>query len=172
MSGENDFPVSETSLYERDLYVGITVAWYQMQPHGLSADHVLRPYVLGTGFASSVKDAPTRVDLEHVTATCALILCSNPWELDGLRKILDTQSISRPPRHELDPVCAWWLPLDRPSILGVHYWELGNGIVELRRLSRFEKPPALHFGRFSAERTEREAAAIGRQQGGVHEPAR
>lgn len=38
------------------------------------------------------------------------------------------------------------------GVLGVHYWELANGIVELRRLARFDKPPALRFGRVPSQR--------------------
>jgi hypothetical protein len=54
--------------------------------------------------------------------------------------------------------------VDQPSLLGVHYWELGSGIVELKRLSKFEKPPILQFGRFAAQKKEREAAANGRRR--------
>jgi hypothetical protein len=147
MTDDEDFPMSEASLFERDLYVEITMAWYQMQSHGLAVDRPMRSYVLGNGFAESVKDSPPRLDLQHISAICALVISSNSWELDDLRKVLDTQRIGGRPRSALDPVCAWWYPLDKPSVLGVHYWELGNGLVELRRLARFDKPPALLFGR-------------------------
>jgi hypothetical protein len=147
MTDEEDFPMSEASLFERDLYLEITIAWYQMQTHGSTVDHALRSYVLGRGFADSVKDSLSRVDLQHVSAICALLVSSNSWELDDLQKVLDMQSIGRRPRSALDPVCAWWYPLDKPSVFGVHYWELANGLVELRRLARFDKPPALYFGR-------------------------
>jgi hypothetical protein len=163
MSDVEDFPISEASLYERDLYVEITIAWYQRRPHELHIDRALRPYVLGTGFANSVRDSPPRVDLEHVAAICALLVCSQPWQLDGLQKVVDTQSIGRAPKDELDPICAWWYPLDKPCVLGVHYWELGSGTVELRRLSRFDKPPALQFGRFAGRRTDRKAAPTSRR---------
>lgn len=151
MSGEQGFPMSEASLYERDLYVEIIMSWYQMQPHGLGIDHAFRPYVLGAGFASSVRDSEAHVKLEHVGAMCALVVSSQPWQLNGLRKILDTQNIGRIPKTGLDPLCAWWYPLGKPYILGIHYWELGNGTVELRRLSRFEKPPPIQLGRVAAE---------------------
>jgi hypothetical protein len=161
MADEEDFPMSEASLFERDLYVEITVAWYQMQRHGLAVDRAFRSYVLGRGFANSVKDFPPRVDLQHVAAICALVVTSNPWELDDLQKVLDTQGIGGRPRSALDPVCAWWYPLDKPSVLGVHYWELASGIVELRRLARFEKPPALQFGR-APRRRDQDAAGTSR----------
>ncbi len=139
--------MSEASLFERDLYLEITIAWYQMQTTGLAIDRPLRSYVLGRGFAESVKETPPRLDLQDISAICALVVSSKSWELDDLQKVLDTQSIGNRPRTELDPVCAWWYPLDRPSTLGVHYWELANGVVELRLLARFDKPPALRFGR-------------------------
>jgi hypothetical protein len=142
------------SPFERDLYVGITAAWYRMQIYGLDISHAIRSYVLGDGFANSVQDALSDVALEQVIAICALVVSSKPWELAGLRKILDTQSIHHVPREALDPVCAWWYPLGEPSELGIHYWELGNGIVELRRLSRFEMPPGLQFDRFTAEQAD------------------
>jgi hypothetical protein len=147
MTDDGDFPMSEASLFERDLYLEITIAWYQMQSRGLAVDRPMRSYVFGRGFAESVKDSPPRVELQHISEICALVVSSNSWELDDLKKVLDTQSIGGSPRTTLDPVCAWWYPLDRPSVLGVHYWELANGLVELRRLARFDKPPALQFGR-------------------------
>lgn len=149
----------EATLYERQLYVEITVAWYQTQPRGTHIDRALRPYALGTGFADSVMNSPRGADLQHVAAICALLICSRPWQLDGLRMVTDTQGIGRAPKHELDPVCAWWYPLDKPHVLGVHYWELGSGTLELKRLSRFDKPPALLFGRFAAERSKPVSAA-------------
>lgn len=139
--------MSEASLFERDVYLEITIAWYEVQTRGSAVDRPLRSYVLGRGFADSVKDSPPRVDLQHISAICALVLTSNSWELQDVRKVLDTQSIGNRPRTPLDPVMAWWYPLDKPSVLGVHYWELGNGLVELRRLAKFDKPPALQTGR-------------------------
>lgn len=102
MPGEEDWPTSEAGLFEKDLYLEITTAWYQMQTPGLAIDRPLRSYVLGRGFAESVKDAPPRLDLQHISATCALIVSSKSWELDDLRKVLDTQSIGNRPRTELD----------------------------------------------------------------------
>jgi hypothetical protein len=163
MRGEPDFPASEATLYERDLYVEITLAWYQRQPHGLQIDRAFRPYVLGRWFASSVRDSLPQVDPQHVVAICALLVCSQPWRLDGLQKVLDTRGIGRAPKDELDPVCAWWYPLDKPSILGVHYWELGSGTLELCRLSRFDTPPALQFGRFATERIAHDAMGVRRR---------
>jgi hypothetical protein len=151
--------MSEGTVYERELYVAITLAWYETQPRRAHIDHALRPYALGTGFALSVQRSPRRVDLQHVAAICALLVRSRPWELDGLQKVIDTPGIEHAPKDELDPLCAWWYPLERPSVLGVHYWELGSGTLELRRLSRFDEPPALQFGRFAAEKQEREAPA-------------
>jgi hypothetical protein len=142
------------SPFERDLYVGITVAWYGMRNYGLDISHAIRSYILGDGFADSVQMALSEVALEQVIAICALVVSSRPWELAGLRKILDTQNIHRVPREALDPVCAWWYPLDEPPDLGVHYWELGNGILELCQLSRFETAPALQFDRLAAEQAE------------------
>jgi hypothetical protein len=148
--------MSEAALYERDLHVAITLAWYEAQPQGFQLDGVLRPYAFGREFASSVQGTERYVDRERVAAICARLVCSQPWGLRGLKKVLDTQGIGRAPKHELDPVCAWWFPLASPSLLGIHYWELGNRIVELKRLGKFDRPPALQFGRFGAQQTERE----------------
>jgi hypothetical protein len=154
MNGEQDFPMSEASLYERDLYVEITMAWYQIQPHGLGIDSPFRPYILGAGFANSVSANEAYVELGRVAAICALVISSHPWQLNGLRKVLDTQNIGRVPKTSLDPLCAWWYPLGKPYILGIHYWELGSGTIELRCLNRFEKPPPIRLGRVAAEQVD------------------
>jgi hypothetical protein len=165
MSGEDDFPMSEAALYEQELYMAITLAWYQSQPQGAHLDRVLRPFVLGSGFASSVDGHRAYLELHRVAAICALVVCSQPWELDGLLKVLDIQGIGRAPREELDPVCAWWYPLaPQPNLLGIHYWELGNGIVELKNLSKFDKPPILQFGRYAAQKKRRGASAAARRR--------
>jgi hypothetical protein len=153
------------SPFEGDLYVGITVAWYRMRNHGLDISHAIRSYVLGDGFAKSVQDALSEVSFEQVIAICALVVSSKAWELAGLRKILDTQNIHRAPIEALDPVCAWWYPLGEPPDLGIHYWELGNGIIELRRLSRFVLPPGLQFGRLAAELGDDASPATSPQRG-------
>jgi hypothetical protein len=158
---EKDFSLSEAALYERDLHVAITIAWYEARPRGFKLDGVLRPYAFGSGFATSVEDNEKYADLEHVAATCALVVCSQPWELRGIKKVMDTQSIGLSPKHEGDPVCAWWYPLGSPSLLGIHYWELGNRVVELKRLSKFDRPPALQFGRFGAHSKARQGATRG-----------
>jgi hypothetical protein len=159
MSGEDDFPMSEAALYEQELYMDITLAWYQAQPQGFHLDRVLRPFVLGSGFATSVDGHRAYLERHRVAEICALVVCSHPWELDGLQKVLDVQGIGRVPKDELDPVCAWWYPLASPSLLGVHYWELGSGIVELKRVSKFDKPPSLQFGRYAAQKKHGEAAS-------------
>ncbi len=143
--------MSEASLFERDLYVEITLAWYQRQPRGLKPNFPFRPYLLGRGFAESVKASPKGVDREHVAAVCALLVSLEPWQLGRLQKVMDTQGIGLVPKGALDPVSAWWYPLNKPSVLGIHYWELGNGTIELQSLARFDKPPALRFSRFAKE---------------------
>jgi IclR family pca regulon transcriptional regulator len=50
-------------------------------------------------------------------------------------------------------------------MLGVHFWELGNGIIELKRLSKFDDAPALQFGRFGARQMEREESPHGLRTG-------
>ncbi len=134
----------------------ITIAWYQAQPRGPHIDRALRPYALGTGFAKSVQDNPN-VDLRHVASICALVVSSETWRLDGLQKVLDTQGVGRAPKGIFDPVNVWWYPLNKPSVLGIHYWELANGTLELRLLHRFDRPPPVLFGRFTAEEDEQEA---------------
>lgn len=166
MSGEDDFPMSEAALYEQELYMAITLAWYQAQPQGFHVDRVLRPFVLGSGFASSVDGHRAYWELHRVAAICARLVCAQPWELDGLQKILDIQGIGRVPKDALDPVCAWWYPLaPPPNLLGIHYWELGSGIVELKNLSKFDKPPILQFGRYAAVTKTRRVATAARRQG-------
>jgi hypothetical protein len=166
MTSEDDCPMSEAALCEQELYMAITLAWYQAQTRGFHVDRVLRPFVLGSGFARSVDAHREYWELHRVAAICALLVCSQPWELDGLQKILDVQGIGRVPKDDLDPVCAWWYPLaPLPSLLGIHFWELGSGVVELKTLSRFETPPSLQFGRFAAAKRRRRAATVARRQG-------
>lgn len=142
--------MSEASMFELELYMGITAAWYHEQRRLPHIDRPMRPYVLGTGFAKSVEESPRRIDVQHVTAICAVLVSSDVLLLDGLRPVLDTQGAGRAPKHRLDSLNAWWLPLRHRDGLGLHYWELANGILELRRLHRFERPPPLVYGRFAA----------------------
>jgi len=144
--------MSEASLFELDLYMKITAAWYESQPREPHIDGALRPYLLGTGFAQSIQESSWRLDHEHIAAICARLVSSETWQLDGLRKVLDTQSIGRAPKHFLDHVNAWWYPLEKADILGIHYWQLANGTLELRLLHKFDKAPPLLFGRFARSR--------------------
>lgn len=157
--------MSDASLYEQELYMAITLAWYQAQTQGVPLDRVLRPFVLGSEFAVSVEGHRAYLELHRVTEVCALVVCSQPWELDGLRKVLDIQGIGRVPKDEMDPVCVWWYPMaPSPSLLGLHYWELGSGIVELKSVSKFDKPPILQFGRCAAAKKRRNAATVARRR--------
>jgi hypothetical protein len=166
MPGEEDWPMSEASLYEQELYMAITLAWYQAQTHEDPLDRVLRPFLLGSGFAVSVEGHRAYLELHRVAEVCARVVCSQPWELDGLRKVLDIQNIGRAPKDEMDPVCVWWYPLaPLPNRLGIHYWELGSGIVELKSLSKLDQSPILQFGRHAAAKKTRNAATVTRRGG-------
>ena len=46
MTDDDDFPMSDASLFERDLYVEITIAWYQMQTRGSAVDRPSVPMCL------------------------------------------------------------------------------------------------------------------------------
>lgn len=164
--------MSDATLFERELYVEITVAWHQTHPRGSHVDRAFmalrargRLCKLSYGQCGTRGPSTRGRDLRAGGLLAALAL-------DRMRRVVDTQGVGRIPTDIFDPLCAWWFPLDAPRVLGVHYWELGSGILELRRLGKFDKPPALQFGRFAAERAERESAVMSCRPRGAGEPTR
>lgn len=120
---------------EEGMYVAITRNWFRMLSHEERRKHPLRPYVLGRDFARSLSDVP--IDRLLVASVCARLACRHMWERDGG----ESMPLEHEPRDALDPAMAWWLALERPNGFGVHYAELGGGIIEFLSVAHRNEQP-------------------------------
>jgi hypothetical protein len=130
---------------EEELYAEISRAWYRLSRCGDHVKRPMRPYALGPEFAQAVWS--TREDkAQCVIAVCARIITFPFWELPGARLV---GGVDYRPKEALDPVTAWWQPVDELSGYGVHCWILGNGTIELRSLAAVDDPPLPEYRRFA-----------------------
>jgi hypothetical protein len=145
---------------EADLYAAIVSAWYQTHPQGEHIKRPIRPYVFGPEFAKAVWVQPN-VIRRHLVAVCARIVSLEAWQLPELLVAKNAPGMGVVPKEILDPAVALWHPANTPAELGVHFWRLGAGMIELRDVGPFDRPPALEFGRFAeAERRLEEEAVL------------
>ena len=114
---------SGSPLSDRDIYVAVTLAWYRLFAREERRRHPLGPYVLGGGFTRSVAAVP--VDVALVASACARIACRHPSQERG-----ELLPVALEPHEAFDPAVAWWRELEATDGLGVHYVELGGGILE------------------------------------------
>lgn len=121
---------------EEDLYVAITRAWFGMFSRGERRKRPLCPYVFSRGFVRSVADAP--VDGLLVALVCAHLACCHIWRRDGGESL----PLKRPPLKALDQAAAWWRAFEDPGGLGVHYVELGCGILEFLSVAHRDDRPS------------------------------
>jgi hypothetical protein len=141
---------STSASAEANLYAAITRLWYWSIPRG---GHIQRPmhrFVLGPGFAASVAQWPDSV-YGDIVAACVRVVSLHHWELLGRVKLAKHAEGMGTGQECLDPVSAAWYPLDGASELGVHFWRLGSGVIDVRSVGPFKQAPALQFGRFAAE---------------------
>lgn len=134
---------------EADLYAEIARSWFWSKPKG---EHIQRPmqrFVLGPDFAASVGRWPDSV-YGHIIGACARVVSLENWELLAVEVPKPAASVGTPAREWCDPLTLEWYPLDGESELGVHFWRLGGGVIEVRSIGPFYQAPALQFGRFAA----------------------
>lgn len=137
---------------QAELYVEITASWYWSNPRG---GHIWRPiqaFVLAPDFHDSVARWPGATH-GRIIAACARIVSLYRWELVGMKVANHAEGSGTRAGEGLDPVTAAWYPLEGTSEVGVHFWQLGCGLTDLRSVAPFNQAPALEFGRFAmAER--------------------
>jgi hypothetical protein len=134
---------------EADLYAAIATSWYWSNPRGGHIQRPMRQFVLGPDFAAVAARWPDSV-YGAIVAACARIVSLHNWELLGVQIAKHAQGTGTLPKEGLDPVMSEWYPLDGTSGLGVHFWRLGSGVIELRSVGPFNHAPALQFARFAA----------------------
>jgi hypothetical protein len=136
---------------EADLYAEIVRRWYWSISRGGHIQRPVQPFVLGPNFAASVAQWPDSV-YGHIVAACARVVSLHNWELLGRVKVTKhAKDMGTQGQEGLDPVTAAWYPLDGAPELGIHFWRLGGGIIDVRSVGPFKQAPALQFGRFAAE---------------------
>ena len=111
---------------EEEFYVAVTRSWSQIPNRHTRRERPMRGFVLGWHFMSSVERSP--VDLRSVVAAILRIVSPPPSAANDGAISLPLRSAKQGP---LDPVAAWWQPIDGSDELGVHYVELSNSTVAL-----------------------------------------
>lgn len=118
------------------MYVAITRAWYRMHGNDQRRQYPLRPYVLGPLFARTVTAA--FVDPPLVARVCAQLASLHRWQVNAGESL----PLRHEPREVLDPARAWWLELEGRAGLGLHYVELGGGLLEFLSIApQRDRPP-------------------------------
>jgi hypothetical protein len=131
--------VSRQQGSDEDMYVAVTRAWYRMLTREERRRHPLRPYLFGSQFMRSILG--TRVDHSLTATVCARLACSHRLdELGGEMLPLECSA-----REALDPLVAWWRAFEGSNGLGLHYIELGNGILEFLVVAHLDNRPGSNF---------------------------
>ena len=112
------------------MHVAITRAWDHMLSRHERRTRPLRSYVFAPCFVGSASASP--IDKCAIACVCAQVACRRPWELGRL----EPMPLAHPPREAYDPVVAWWHAMDAFAEVGVHYAELGSGILEFVSVDR------------------------------------
>jgi hypothetical protein len=131
---------------EEELYAEISRAWYRMGSPGVHIACPMQPFAIGPELAYAVWSRPEDY-AQRIVAVCARVVTFRGWQLPAAQQI---EGVDGPPGEALDPAAAWWHPIEKPSGLGMHYWILGNGTIELRSLAPVDAPPPLEYGRRAA----------------------
>lgn len=145
-------PVVVKQHTEADVYAEIVRAWVQMYRYSDRLDHPMQPFVATSDLTYAVRKA---ANPEQIVTACARILSTEGWLLRDAVPICGKLQFT----EALDPISAWWLPLDDKSGLGIHFWRLVNRTIELRTIGRIESSPELRFGRFAEREKRRERAS-------------
>ena len=121
---------------EEQLYVAVTRAWCKLPSRQLRRERPMRGYVCGWHFVSSVERSP--VNLDAVIRAVFEIVSPTPSAINDDSSSLTLRIEKDGP---LDPVAAWWRPIDEPEGLGIHYVELSNGTIALLTLAPHDHQP-------------------------------
>ncbi len=89
---------------------------------------------------------------------CAMVVSVESWRLLEVRQT----AAGCPLKEGLDPVSTWWHPLSSTAEVGLHFWRLGIGMIELRSVGPVDDPPQLQFGRFTERNRRREELVASR----------
>lgn len=148
---------------EDELYAAVAHTWYCLHPPGEHIRRPMQPYVLGPHFASTAKSEPGPVR-EEIIAVCARIVSMYRWELPDAIVAKHAVGFGRVPQEALDPATPLWHPLPTTPRLGVHFWRLGAGPIELRSVGLFDHAPPLEFHRFAdaEHQFKKECSAVAR----------
>jgi hypothetical protein len=119
-----------------DVYAGIARAWFQMHPASRHLENPMQKYAVAPGFAQQVWGR-TDVDPQEIIVACATIVSVEKWRLTKGQQTAGCGKL----QEALDPTGAWWQPLHDTDELGVHYWILAVGIIELRSVGPVDDPP-------------------------------
>jgi hypothetical protein len=142
---------------EADVYAEIARAWCQQHPPSEHLECPMQRHVVGPDFARAVWGRPD-IDPQEVIAVCAKVVSVESWRLSEARQT----AAGCPMEEGLDPVSAWWHPLRCTAEVGLHFWRLAIGMIELRSVGPVDDPPRLQFGRFTERNRRREEAALSR----------
>jgi hypothetical protein len=130
---------------EEELYAEIARAWCRIHPPAARVRHPMRPFAIGPDFASAVWNQ--REDYaQKVIAVCARVISRRQPNGEDAQHV---SALTATPGESLDPATAWWQALPEPGELGLHFWVLGNGTVELRSLAPYDEPSPPEYGRFA-----------------------
>ncbi len=119
---------------EADMYAEIARAWCQMDHSSERPEYPMQTHVVGPGFARAVWDQPD-IDPQEVIAVCAKVVSVESWRLSEVRQT----AAGCPLEEALDPVSAWWHPLSSAPEIGLHFWRLATGMIELRSVGPVQR---------------------------------
>lgn len=139
---------------EADVYAEIARAWCGMYPPGEHLEYPMQTHVIAPGFAREVWGREG-IDPQEVIAVCARVVSVESWRLTEARHTVVCEILE----EGLDPVGSWWHPLTSTPDVGLHFWRLAIGPIELRSIAPIDDLPRLECGRFTARNRRREQAA-------------
>jgi hypothetical protein len=148
---------------DADVYAVVALAWFHLHQPSEHLANPMKVYAVCPDFARDVWGRPD-VDPHEVIAVCARIVSVEKWQLTEGQQTAGCARLT----EALDPLNAWWQPLGGADGLGVHYWRLAVGIIELRSVGPVDQPPALQFGRFTERERRREGLSTSRARTARH----
>jgi hypothetical protein len=126
---------------DADVYAEIARAWYRMRPSSDHLEHPIKKYVVAPSFARQVWDQPG-IDPHAVIDVCARVVSEDDWRLrEQTRQTVVCSHLE----DGLDPVNGWWHPLGSIGevTVGLHFWRLAIGTIELRSVGPADEAPQL-----------------------------
>lgn len=134
---------------EVELYTEIARAWCRIYPPATRVRYPMQPFAVGPDLASVIWEQ--REDYaQNVIAVCARVVSRREPQGEGAQQV---GALTATPEESLDPATDWWLAVPELGELGLHFWVLGNGTVELRKLAPYDDPPLAEYGRFARRST-------------------